>query len=354
VLDVVLRGVSFSYPHFALRDVSAEFLAGTHTAIIGPTACGASTLLRLIGGDLRPQSGEVILGTRVVNALRKDARPILFVTSALDAPERWSVEHLLVAAVRKRSLDRIDRRHELALAAEKWKLNALLPRSLRSLSSTERAQANLARIELLKPGVVIADRLLESVNPSLLPSVIDELYRTLRVLGATVITAPASSFELGFIDRVLVLDRGAVAQNGSATEVFASPNSEAAAIATGDINIIPIAINKGEAESPIGRWPSTAFEGDGIALVRPDDFSIPRAGEESDLIFGIEEANFADGRWHLRGFLTGGFILRVSLPRDTAIHKGRLIPLRYDPQRFVLLRTPFAAGRKDRRTEEYL
>src|SRR5436190_10070777 len=89
---------------------------GTHTAVVGPPACGASTLLRVIAGEVRPLSGEVRIGSRVVNDLPRRKRPLLFVTSDLEAPGRWSVQHLLVAAVRTRSLDREDRLHELNLA----------------------------------------------------------------------------------------------------------------------------------------------------------------------------------------------------------------------------------------------
>ena len=78
-------------------------------------------------------------------------------------------------------------------------------------------------------------------------------------------------------------------------------------------------------------------QGSGVALARPEDFSIAAAGEESDLIFGIEEASFRDGRWIATGILTGAINLRVALPGDLAVHKGRLVPLRYDSSRFVLL-----------------
>src|SRR5205807_8089815 len=90
--------------------------AGTHAAVVGPPACGASTLLRVIAGDLPPQSGDVRIGTRIVNDVPRRQRPLLYATSDLEAPGRWSVQHLLVAAVRMRSLDREDRLHELNLA----------------------------------------------------------------------------------------------------------------------------------------------------------------------------------------------------------------------------------------------
>src|SRR5204863_422221 len=83
-------------------------------------------------------------------------------------------------------LDREDRRHEYELAVEKWQLGALLDRRLGTLSSTERTLANLARIELLKPAILVADRLLEHANPSAVARLADDIHRTLRVAGTTV------------------------------------------------------------------------------------------------------------------------------------------------------------------------
>jgi len=140
------------------------------------------------------------------------------------------------------------------------------------------------------------------------------------------------------MDRLVVLDRGRVVQEGAPSAVYRRPISEAAAMATGEVNVIPITIRGNVVESPIGSWNATAsFPGSGIALARPEDFSVAAAGEESDLIFGIEEASFRDGRWMVTGILTGGLNLRVALPGDFPVHKGRLIPLRFDSSRFVLL-----------------
>ena len=322
-VSVVVQGTTLTFPK------------STHTAIVGPPACGASTLLRVIAGDAR---GTVRIGARDVSVLRRARRPLLYVTSALDAPERWSLRHLLIAAVRARSLDREDRHHEYELAVDKWRLGALLDRRLGSLSSTERTLADLARIELLKPAILVADRLLEQANPSIVAKLADDFHRTLRVNGTTVISAPATSVELGLCDRVVVLDAGRVVQEGVPSHVFGAPESEAAAMATGDVNVIPIEVRGREVTSPIGTWETDAtFQGRGIALARPDDFVIAAKGEDSDLIFGVEEASFRDGRWHLRGILTGGLILHVVVPRDVAVHKGKLFALRYDPARFRLL-----------------
>ena len=336
MLDVALRNAS----NFALRDVTLLFRKSTHTAIVGPAGCGASTLLRVISGHLKLARGEVIIGSRVANAIKPSARPLLYATSALDVPGRWSVQHALIAAVRQRTLDRVDRQHEYELAVEQWGLRGFVERRVDSLSSSEQTLVQLARIELLRPGVVVIDRVLERMNPAELPRVADRFYRMLRVIGATVISAPASRIELGLTDHVVVLDQGRVVQEASAAELYAEPLTEAAGAATGDVNVVPVTIRGNVVESVIGAWDlaNPPFSGSGIALIRPDDFSITPPGEDSDLIFGVEEASFQDGRWLATGMLSGSVMLRISLPAGARVHKGKLLALRYDPARIRLIR----------------
>lgn len=340
MLDVALRSLAFGYGReLLLCELSVVFPRSSATALIGPPACGASTLLRLIAGRLKPRAGEIVIGSRVVNDLKPARRPLLYVTSQADVPPRWSVQHALVAAVRSRTLDRHDRHREYGLAAESWDLVPLLERTIGTLSSTELARVQCARIELLKPAILVADRVLERVAAPARERTADALYRTLRIIGATVISTPASRDELAFTDRVVVLDRGTVVQSGGAAEVFANPASDAAAIATGEFDAIPVLIRGSLVESVIGAWEvaDPPFQGNGVALVRPGDFIQARSGEDSDLVFGIEEAGFTNGRWMARGLLSGAIPLRIELPAGAEVHKGRLIALRYDPSRFRLL-----------------
>ena len=349
MLDVALRNVTFRHASGFALDVTHTFPRNTHTAVVGLPASGASTLLALIAGTLQPRAGDIILGQRRVNDVRAANRPVLLLTAEVDAPRRWSVRHALVAAVRARSLDREDRHREFQLAAGKWELEAVLDRALRTLSSTETARVQCARIELLRPAVLLADRLLERVNPSVRASIADVLHRTLRVHGTTVVTALSSREELASVDGVLVLNGGRVVQSGPPSALFTRPVDDAAAMAMGEADEIPIDIRGNEVESVIGSWrvDPAPFQGSGVAIVRPADFSPAAPGQDSDLIFGVEEAGFAGGRWLARGVLSGGVTLRVELPFDTPIHKGKLLALRYDPARFTLVpreRRPLQTG----------
>ncbi|MEO8035531.1 MAG: ATP-binding cassette domain-containing protein [Acidobacteriota bacterium] len=335
MLDVSLRGLTLA----PLRDLDLTFPRSTHTAIVGRGGSGASTLLRSLAGEVRPERGEIRIGTRDVTKLSASRRPLLYVTQELSVPARWSVQHALVAATRGRTLDREDRHREYVLAGEKWGLTHLEERRISSLSSSEKTRVHLAWIELTRPGILVADRLLSGLNAAELEEVASAFYRTLRVLGTTSISAPATRLELGLTDSIAVLHEGRLVQHGTAAEVFLSPLSEAAAEATGEVNVIPVTIRGAMVESPIGAWEVTPapFQGSGLVLVRPDEFEVAAPGEDSDVIFGVEEACFRDGRWHAVGMLSGGVVLRVVLPRSGTVHKGKLLALRYDPSRFRLL-----------------
>ena len=65
-LVVDVRNVSFGFgENVIIRDLSTRILRGDRVGIIGPNGSGKSTLLRLVLGDLKPDRGEVVLGTQL-------------------------------------------------------------------------------------------------------------------------------------------------------------------------------------------------------------------------------------------------------------------------------------------------
>ncbi|HEX6174626.1 MAG TPA: ATP-binding cassette domain-containing protein [Candidatus Binatia bacterium] len=77
-LVVDVRRVSFGYgDELVVRDMSTRILRGDRVGIIGPNGSGKSTLLKLILGEIKPTSGEVVLGTRLQLAYFDQHRRIL-------------------------------------------------------------------------------------------------------------------------------------------------------------------------------------------------------------------------------------------------------------------------------------
>ena len=77
-LVVDVRRVNFCYgENTIIRELSTRILRGDRIGIIGPNGSGKSTLLKLILGELRPTSGEVVLGTRLQLAYFDQHRRVL-------------------------------------------------------------------------------------------------------------------------------------------------------------------------------------------------------------------------------------------------------------------------------------
>src|SRR5215216_6736951 len=80
----VLRAESVSFGYeagFTLSDVSVDIQAGSVTGLLGPNGCGKTTLLKLLCGVLRPRTGRVMRGDRLLSSMtrRELARHIAFV-----------------------------------------------------------------------------------------------------------------------------------------------------------------------------------------------------------------------------------------------------------------------------------
>lgn len=339
MLDLELREVTVSRDGLTLLDrVSAAFSRGTCTMVAGDDAATAA-LLAAVSGSSKVASGAVIIGTRDATRSSARVRPVLAAGTETEFPERWSVAHALIAAARTRSLDREDREVELREAIGRWQVDALADRRVRSLTPDELVRVRLARIELLRPAVLVAERLFAGASPSRSAVLAEEFHRLMRSCGATVISAPARREELAFAHRLLVLDAGRVVQDDAPAAIHARPRSETAARVTGEVNVIPLRIRGTEVESPIGSWSvdPPPFQGTGVALARPAAFSLCASGEDSDVIVAAEETGFAEHGWNVRARLSGGVPLVFEVPLEHVVRKGSLLALRYDPNRFTLI-----------------
>jgi ABC-type sugar transport system ATPase subunit len=84
-MSVCLESVSKSFGDtLAVDNVSFEAGTGEFFVVIGPTGCGKTTILKLIAGLIRPDSGNIIFGGMNVNELPPEARRVRMVFQGQD------------------------------------------------------------------------------------------------------------------------------------------------------------------------------------------------------------------------------------------------------------------------------
>lgn len=197
-----------------LRDVSAALEPGTITAICGPNGAGKSSLLQCLAGLLAPDSGTISLGGEDMTGLhpRTRAQAIGYLPQEGEIAWDLSVRNL-VALGRLPHRDRGDAQVTAAMAA--LDLEPFAARPVSHLSGGERARALLARVLAGEPYWILADEPLAALDLGHQVGLLRHLRRAADGGAGVVLVLHDLALAMNHADRVLVLDEGAVAADGT-------------------------------------------------------------------------------------------------------------------------------------------
>ena len=227
---IELRDVSVRFGTTeAVRELSFAVTDGSWTALIGPNGAGKTSALRALA-RLVPYAGEIVLGGRDARSLsrRELARLVAFVPQKPETPSELTVaEYALLGRTPHISYLGSESRSYRAAAARALRrldLERFAERRLGSLSGGELQRAVLARALAQEARIVLLDEPTTSLDLGRQQLVLD-LVDSLRGDGLTVVSTMHDLTLAGqYADRLLLLDRGEVVADGSASEVLSAPN----------------------------------------------------------------------------------------------------------------------------------
>jgi phospholipid/cholesterol/gamma-HCH transport system ATP-binding protein len=228
---VELDGVTYGYDagRPVLRGIDMTIPRGKVVAIMGGSGCGKTTILRLIGGQLRPQTGRVLVAGESVPDMDRDAlfamrRKIgmLFQFGALFTD--LSVFENIAFALREHTNLQDELIRDLVL----MKLNAVGLRGTAQLWPAELSggmarRVALARAIALDPMLVLYDEPFAGLDPISL-GVVGQLIRELNdALGITSVVVTHDVYEsLKIVDYLYFVSEGRIIAQGTPAEVHAS------------------------------------------------------------------------------------------------------------------------------------
>jgi len=201
-------------------------------AVVGPTACGKTTLLRLIAGLIRPDEGEILFDGVVVNDLPPPARRVRMVFQGHDYAlfphlvvyheRRWS-NLSFPLRLRNQGLREISRR--VRRVTQRLGINRnLYPRRPGELSEGQKQRVAVGKAIVLPPQILLLDEPLSHLDPPSRAKAREEIRELHRELGTTTLYVThdlAEAFLLA--DRVAVMRAGRFEQVGTPPEVLNSP-----------------------------------------------------------------------------------------------------------------------------------
>ncbi len=208
----------------AVHDLSLEVDDGELVCLLGPSGCGKTTTLRMIGGFLKPDSGDVLIdGTSIVRQ-PPEQRPTAMVF------QRYALwPHMTVfdnvafgLQVRRRPKDEIRRRVDQVL--ELVGLDDLGRRRPGQLSGGQQQRVALARALVIEPRILLLDEPLSNLDAQLRVHMRSELTAIQRRVGITTVFVTHDQEEaMSIADRIAVMRAGVLEQMDSPEALYARP-----------------------------------------------------------------------------------------------------------------------------------
>ncbi|NHA69251.1 ABC transporter ATP-binding protein [Phycicoccus flavus] len=282
--DLRLSGISASHPRTpVLHDVDLAVPSGTTTAVLGPSGCGKTTLLRVVGGFMRPDAGEVRLGGDVVAGpgtwVPPERRGLGYV-----AQEGNLFPHLTVAANITYGLPRRERK-DAARVGELLELVGLPgdhgSRRPDQLSGGQQQRVALARALARRPRVVLLDEPFSALDPELRVATRDAVASALAAERATVVLVTHDQAEaLSFADQVAIMHEGRITQAGPPAEVYRAPSDRRSAVSLGEACFLAGRTGDGIVTCALGALPVPGTTGtrEVELLIRPEQLHLGADG----------------------------------------------------------------------------
>jgi ABC-type bacteriocin/lantibiotic exporter with double-glycine peptidase domain len=226
--DIVIKHIVFRYQAFdqpLFKDLSLAIKPGEFIAIVGPSGSGKSTLFRLMLGFEEAEAGEIYynginLRTLKLSALRKQVGVVIQNSTLIPGTIFANIAGNSAKMTRSEAWEIADK---VGLADFikylPMQMDTLISEGPITLSGGEAQRLILARALAQKPKILILDEATSALDNTTQAVV----HNYLKQLQATQIIAAHRLSTIVNADRILVLEKGAIVQTGSFTDLISQP-----------------------------------------------------------------------------------------------------------------------------------
>ncbi|SFA48960.1 iron(III) transport system ATP-binding protein [Paracoccus halophilus] len=319
----------------AVDDVTATFESGRFVALLGPSGCGKTTLLRLIAGLERLDSGAIRLDDRTVAAPGRFVPPearglgMVFQSYAL-----WP--HMTVAGNIAFGLNRLSRAERDSRVTESLRMTGLTQmagRKPHELSGGQRQRVALARSLSARPRILLLDEPLANLDAHLRQSMLAEFRRIHAATGCTMVFVTHDQNEaMAVADTVGVMDRGRLQQLAAPQHLFDRPASPMVARFVGQGRTLPVTAEGLDADGRAGirigghriAVPGKVAQGPAWLCLHARDLSLAAEGVPAR----VASTRFEDG-YHVADVILDALpeAVPVSVRLDAPARQGDAIRL---------------------------
>jgi ABC-type Fe3+/spermidine/putrescine transport system ATPase subunit len=354
-----MRGVASRYGSTqVLTDIDLSIARGEFVALLGSSGCGKTTLLRVLAGFTSPSAGSVSVRHRDVTHLPPDKRGMALVFQSYALWPHMTVAQNIGYGLKLRRVPRAEIASRVAAMQSLLGLDGLGGRKPAALSGGQRQRVALGRALAVDPEILLLDEPLSNLDARIRLSVRHELRALQKRLGITAIHVTHDREEaMVMADRIVILNAGRIAQQGTPEEVYNRPASAFVAAFMGAENVLtlegaPLGGNFAIAAGPANAAGDVPLMGRPLAAgavearFRPEAAQLlasgaPIAGPGITLRGEVAAVSYPGGHWR-HAIRLGKHEILADAPR--AFRPGEAVQVHVGAEALFLFNSPGAAA----------
>jgi iron(III) transport system ATP-binding protein len=271
----------------AVDDVNLDIQPGSFVTLLGPSGCGKTTTLRMIAGFESPDKGEIYLGGEAINELMPNKRDTAMVFQSYALLPHYNVFDNVAYGLRIRKEAKEEINKKVKEMLDLVELTGLEGRMTNQLSGGQQQRVALARALVVEPGVLLFDEPLSNLDAKLRVTMRTEIRKIQQKVGITAVYVTHDQAEaMSISDKIIIMNKGKIAQMGTPQEIYYQPKSEFVADFIGEVNFL-----QGKVTSIDGDKLHVNVDGTDITA---DSFEKLNVGDECKIVLRPESASLAD------------------------------------------------------------
>ena len=222
-----------------LHDISLSIKEGEFFTLLGPSGCGKTTILRILGGFIRPSSGAIYVSNQDIINLPPEKRNMGTVFQNYALFPNMTVEENIAYGLKIKKLPKNIIKDKCETYLNLAGLIEYRNKRIDELSGGQQQRVAIARALAIEPTMLLLDEPMSNLDVALRVKMREEIREIQQKIGITTLFITHDQQEaLAISDKIAVMKDGRVLQVGTPMDIYNNPANDFVANFVGTSNLI--------------------------------------------------------------------------------------------------------------------
>jgi len=235
-----LEKISKNYESFKLENIDLLINKSEILSLVGPSGAGKSTVVKIIAGIIKPDSGDIFFNGTKITEFSPEKRNFGYIPQNSGLFPHKNVQENILYPLKIRRIERKKRKKLMGELVTLFRLNKLLKRKPKNLSGGEKQKVALVRSLVFNPSIILMDEPMTSIDFQQRDFFLEEIKKVRKNFEIPIIYI-SHNFEeaITIADKISVIKDGVIIRKGTPEQIIKQPDNLWIASFVKEKNIFP-------------------------------------------------------------------------------------------------------------------